>query len=132
MGGNHELGELSLWRTGPVYYAGSKVWGAPPCFPAIYTKGNNFYDFQFAFWMTKPVEMGFISEEKNAARGRSSFLWDLSNLVGKMLIQKRILNLAAIGANSFLEELTYIDRGDKGENGKTPTHEDVPTRFKLL
>ena len=48
------------------YVVKLRLMGTPPCFSAIFTKGNNFCDFLFAFRDEKsPSEIGSTHKGKN-------------------------------------------------------------------
>ena len=73
--------------------------GTPPCFSAIFTKGNNFCDFLFAA------------------------LDEIALPNSGILLMERICSL---GANSFLYELTPIEKIGRNKSGRVASPESVP------
>ena len=73
--------------------------GTIPCFPAIFTEGNNFRDFLLLPYLTGPFQTGVYSD-------RTEF--------------------APRGANSFLLEKTPLEKGRKYVNVRVISPESVP------
>ena len=77
----------------------------PPCFPSIFAKGDNFPDFLFAF---------------------------VDSIVLPKCSQLLMVRISPSGANSFLPELTSIQKGDKNKNGRVASPESVPIHLNFF
>ena len=103
---NRDNGFLTLRQDDSYLFQHLQCTGSPACvFFTIFTKGNHFYDFLFA-------------SPENEARPKQS-----------LLFKERI---CSNGANSYLQELTSLQKKSKRENGRVALHERVPVHHNII